>query len=290
MVVFVYVWMRPSARCIRKNGNVHRILAGILVCTAIGVMGAREWWLSPRNFALDVLDVGQGTAALLTGPGRMQVLVDGGPDASVLEQLPRVMPFLDRRIELVVLSHPDSDHLTGLVSILERYSVDALLLTGASHDLPRYAALMDLAAARRIPLLRSSSVRSIHVGGITLDILWPPRNGAVRPGNNGSIVLKVFGGGRSVLLPGDIEEDSEQLLVRLKEKALKTDVLVVPHHGSRTSSSTGLLLAVRPALAVLPVGRTNRYGHPHADVVARYRAFGIELRSTAIEGNVHIPL
>jgi competence protein ComEC len=147
---------------------------------------------------------------------------------------------------------------------------------------------------RNTPTALADPRRDIDLGdGVVLDILWPP------PGllgarvsrsklNDTSVMLRVTHGTGSILITGDTEERSERALLATRQN-LRADILVVPHHGSKTSSSTGFLLAVRPSLAIVSAGRGNPYGHPHPAILARYRALGIQMRMTA-SGTVAIVL
>ncbi len=244
--------------------------------------------LWPGVARVHIFDVGQGSAALIVSAGGKRALIDGGPDARVLEGLHRAMPFLSRRIDLVVLSHPDSDHLTGLLPVLERYDVGAILLSGVAKTSARYDTFLALAARDGIPILIADPLRDIILDtDVLLDIVWPPPPGRPRPSaaNDLSVTVRVISGSASVLLPGDISERAEKLLLTTGQ-TVDSDVLVLGHHGSRTSTATGFLLAVSPHAAVVSVGAENRYGHPHPSILARLAHFGIALRSTALEGDI----
>lgn len=247
-------------------------------------------WTAPPT--VTVFDVGQGDAVLLSDGG-YQVLIDGGPDGTVLSHLGHAMPFFDRTIDLLVLSHPDLDHVQSFPELLRRYQIGTVLFTGVDKHSPRYEEFLTLLATEGARIVVADPDEDIVVGRIHIDVLWPPPQyfGVLKKdANNTSIVLRARGpGGPSVLLTGDMEENEEDEILRAGVD-VRADILKVPHHGSRTSSSTGFLLAVNPSLAIVSVAKENSYGLPNEDVMARYAAFGIPLRLTMEEGTIVVPL
>lgn len=255
--------------------------------------------------ALHILDVGQGDAILLRA-GSADILVDGGPDASVLRQLGAARPVWDRHIEILVLTHPQQDHLAGLLPLLERESIGLVLLPRVPAASDLFRAFVEGVLARDIPVRFADSGQRVQAQDLTITVLAPSPRAlalALKNPNHGSIVLRVdVGGSFSALLTGDIERGAEHLLVqdwgvaRIVERssgeagqwkhALDTDVLKVPHHGSKTSTSVRLLRAVNPSLAVVSVGLGNRYGHPHADVFTRLS--GVPVLRTDAHGTVSL--
>ncbi|MBU0458306.1 MBL fold metallo-hydrolase [Patescibacteria group bacterium] len=235
------------------------------------------------------LNVGQGDSALLITPTGKQILIDGGPDMSSLEHLGKYMPFFDRSLDLVILTHPHADHLTSLTEVLRRYKIISIMLAGTESNVGRYQSMIDEIKVNSIPLIIPDPTKDIDIGdGVTLDIIWPDNaHNNLKNENNSSIVLRVLYKDQSILLTGDIEEEVENQI--LKSGAdITTNILKVPHHGSRTSSSTGFLLAVNPELAVISVGKENDHGHPSLEVVERYEGLGVSVRMTDEEGDVEV--
>lgn len=239
-----------------------------------------------------VLDVGQGDALLLVTPSGAQVLIDGGPDLSLLSRLDTLMPFFDRTIELLVITHPDADHITALPEVLNRYTVKHVLMTGTDHTSGTYDALRSIIVEQAIPVIYPNPSVDISMGdGVVLDVVWPTvvetshRNVSttVSSNNNQSIVLRALYKNHSILFTGDIERTAEEMILR-SGADIRSDTLKVAHHGSRTSSSTGFLLAVDPDLGLISVGRDNRFGHPHGVVIDRFAYFDIPIKTTADEG------
>ena len=219
-------------------------------------------------------DVGQGDATLIVTPNARSVLVDGGPDGEAAARLVGgAMPFWDRSLDAVVLTHPHDDHVRGLVEVIERYDVDHIVHRDMAHDGAAYGEWRRLVAREGATELQAVQGTHFTLDGVLFEVLWPPRellSGTSSDLNNASVVLRVSYGATSFLLPADIHSDAEARLVQTM--ALDSDVLKVPHHGSRTSSSAAFLDAVSPAAAVISVDAESRHGHPHAEVVDALRA------------------
>ncbi len=261
----------------------------IVVLFAASFLAIRETALLPDGkLHLHVLDVGQGDAILLITPSGKQVLIDGGPDLSALTYLGTYFPFFDRTIELLVLTHADADHITALPAILERYSVERILLNGAARHSGSFDRLLLRLQENGTSIMIADPAIDIDMGdGLTLDIVWPSIDDLSEfpQANNLSVTVRALYKEHAILLTGDIETKAEQAIVKAGTDIAST-VIKVPHHGSRTSSSTGFLLAVHPTMALISAGRGNRFGHPHTEVTDRFRTLGIPLIITAEEGTL----
>lgn len=255
------------------------------------LLGGREFQLLPDGKTHIVfLDVGQGDSALLTLKDGQRILIDGGPDWSTLEKLGRYLPFFDRRIDLLVLSHPNSDHIMSFPEVLRRYSVGALVTAGSVYDSGLYAATLSGASLHGVPLVTMYAGKSIRIGEDSFEALWPPEilpKGFNKDTNNESLVLRFMHAGKRILFTGDMESIVEKTLIAAGAD-LRADVLKVPHHGSKTSSTLEFLRAVHPTIAVVSVSRENSYGHPNADVLQRLQAVGAGIRRTDKEGDIEI--
>ena len=230
------------------------------------------------SFDLIAVDVGQGTAVLVRTRNRL-LLFDSGPqysresDAGQRVLLPLLRGRGEARIDTLVLSHRDLDHVGGARSVLGAMPVGDLLSSlEAEHPLLQLGPRTD----------RCSAGQGWSWDGVRFDVLGPPQTDYARnlKPNAMSCVLRVSGGGRSALLTGDIEREQEAALVVGVGEALHSDVLIVPHHGSRTSSTSAFLDAVQPRTAVFQAGYRNRFGHPAPDVLQRYRERGIMIVQT----------
>jgi competence protein ComEC len=237
-----------------------------------------------------VLDIGQGDALLIEFPDGTQVLVDGGPDATVLHELAAVMPPFDRTIDMVIATHADADHIGGLPDVLARYDVATVVDSGGLKDSALFSVWADTIAAEGAEVMFADTVRELALGGGALTLLWPQENVAGRPltsPNEYSVVAELRYGAFSMLLTGDIERWAESRLVQSGVLS-DVDVLKVPHHGSKTSTTQGLLATTRPELAVIGVGEENRYGHPADVVLDRLAEYGVETLRTDTDGRITI--
>jgi len=245
-----------------------------------------------------LLDVGQGDAILVVTPNGRRMLVDGGPSPSaVLDGLGRRLAPWDRRLDVVVLTHPDADHVGGLTAVLGRYEVGAIVDPELAAGTPDGAAWA--AARARLPGAAARTVRASAGGRIALDtaagvearVLWPPEARLAGPGggvpqtNENSVVLRLTYGAVRILLTGDIGAPAEAALLRAGAD-LRSDVLKVAHHGSGGSTTPVFLAAAAPRLALIGVGEGNGYGHPAPETLARLG--GIPLYRTDRDGETEV--
>ena len=285
------------------------IAAAILLAAAVGSIVAHEMCRRlSRDLVITFLDVGQGDAAVIEAPGGHTLVIDAGgtydgsfdPGARVVEPFLRARGIV--RIELVALSHPHPDHQGGMHRILQRFPVRTLWTSGDDGRNPDYHLLLREARAAAVA---TPVPERWQLGSVLLEPLGPfvtfggggevgerigPSDGVSV--NDASLVLRASFASRAVLFTGDIEADGEgELCGRASVGQLvASDVLKVPHHGSRTSSSDELLEAVRPGLAVMSLGWRNRFRFPRPEVVARYRARGIRLLRTDLHGAVTLTI
>lgn len=264
-----------------------KVLTALLIWGINASLFSQLPLLPSSTLRVHVFDVGQGDSILLTTPSGKHILVDGGPDLSLIEHLGKALPFFDRTIDLLVITHPNTDHLFALPFLLQHYPVRAALLPPTPSPLPLYQEILGILMYRGVPILSPHPDTDIHLhDGIVMDTLWPPpslQNEWLHDPNNISVVLRVMHRGQSVLLTGDIEERAEMAILA-SGADLGTTILKVAHHGSKTSTSTGFLLASSPQAAVISVGRNNIYKHPHSSIVSRLRHFGIPVTTTAENG------
>lgn len=234
------------------------------------------------------LDVGQGDAILIESPTGGQMLVDGGRDRAVLRELPKRMGPFDRSIDVVVETHPDADHIGGLPSVFERYTVGSFIEPGIPNDTNVTAAI--LASADAEPGIQKIIARKgQHIdlgGGAYAEILFPDRDVSTYETNTGSIVMRVVYGETSFMLTGDAPSQIEDYLVGRDGKALKSDVLKAGHHGSRYSTDDLWLATLAPSIVVISAGVHNSYGHPATETLERIRSEGAEVLSTLGNGAV----
>lgn len=242
-----------------------------------------------ETLCVSFLDVGQGDAIFIESPTGRQVLIDGGPDSSVLRALGEVMGFFDKDIDVVVATHSDADHISGLIDVLERYDVGTVIRTENESDTPMWHAFEESTEAEEADIRYARRGQTYDLGGgAVLEVLFPDRDVSDMESNTASIVMRLSYGNTSFLLMGDAPKSIEEYLVLIEGEHLKSDVLKVGHHGSRTSTSELLLAEVRPTYAVISAGRDNRYGHPHLEVTDLLFNYGVKIFNTADEGTVQL--
>ena len=259
------------------------LLANIFVWYAIFSEG--------RDGVLTVafLDVGQGDAIFIEAPNGNQILVDGGPNKSVLRQLSEVMPFYDRSIDIVVATHPDKDHIGGLPAVLSKFKVNVFLEPGVESDNGTYEALLGTADRKGVKkMLAKRGERVFLDKDVYIDILSPDRDTYGWETNMASVVLRLVYGDTSFLLTGDVPQAMEEYLVSFDGERLASDILKLGHHGSRTSTSKVFLSAVSPQYAIISAGLNNRYGHPHKEVVDMLKKLDIPSLATYKSGTIII--
>jgi competence protein ComEC len=265
-----------------------------LVSSLLLVLATTLLWLAitaPAEGRLSItfLDVGQGDAALIEGPEGHRILVDGGPSGPALKRaLDRHLPFYDRRIDLVVLTHPQADHVGGLPAVIDGYDVGGVITTGIATDTEAYTA-WETALGRAQPAqITARRGQWIDLGdGAKLTVIGP--TSATKPDgddpNDTSIVLRLTQGEFSFLLTGDITEDAEAALITAGTN-LNADVLKVAHHGSRTSTSDAFLARTAPYVDVISVGASNPFGHPTDEVL--HRLDGDLVLRTDLHGDITV--
>lgn len=256
--------------------------------------------LPDEKLHLIACNVGQGDATLIIYKNT-QILVDGGPDNSVMKCLGKYVPFWDREIELVVLTHPDSDHFSGLIGVLNYYKVDNYLANKLSISKPQYRLLENLVGRVHTNAMTPHKGQVISLGLIHLDILNPkidqsslgsaPQVGDVvtdESSNNFSIVSLVRFGKYKALLTGDMPPDvSDELAQNWSWGTL--DYIKISHHGSKNGTTLNLLNATMPKLAVISVGKNN-YGHPSQEILRILSDLKIKYLRTDQEGDIEVKI
>jgi len=268
--------LRPVVRMAALANRPLRAIPTVWLAGGLAVAAALVWIavLSAPDSRLEVkvLDVGQGDAIFIRTPAGHKLLVDGGPSGRLVsEALGEELPFWDRKLDMVILTHPDDDHLAGLVTVLERYDVKEVVASPQSADTDTFAAWQRDIEEKGIPCHTAKSGEWIDLGeGATLQFLWPPDDASLREGdtNDSSVVVKLAWGRASFLLTGDLEAAGENALLE-SGVDLQATALKVAHHGSAYSTSESLLRAVRPLVAVISVGEDNRFGHPSSATLGR---------------------
>ena len=285
------VFLRPVSRMFRSAPSQAELQAmpgaepggpgrlggmALWAIVAIALLGAAAAWTAvverpDGKLHVTFLDVGQGDSIFIVTPGGRQVLVDGGPDPKrLLNLLGERVPFWDRSLDLVVLTHPHSDHAAGLAEALRRYDAELVLEREVDHSASEYASWRAAVKARAGRVVQAQAGQRILLDrGLALEVLYPPERmlaGTSSDLNNASVVTRLVYGETSFLLAGDIHWDVERYMLR-RAVHLDSTVLKVGHQGSRTSTTPEFLEEVSPQVAVISVGADNRFGHPHDEVM-----------------------
>lgn len=236
------------------------------------------------------LDVGQGDSIYIEAPNGKQILIDGGPDAQVLSSLGKVIPFADRSIDMVIVTHSDTDHIGGLPILMDNYSISNIIESGNISSSSIYKSLEERVLKNKInKIIARKGMRIIldDKKNIYLDILFPDRDVSDFDSNDSSVVGRLVYGENSFLFTGDASLYTENLIEwSLSDENLDSDVLKLGHHGSRTSSSILWLKKVTPEVAIVSAGKDNKYGHPHKELIERLFNLNIPYLNTADLGNI----
>ncbi|MGD8794473.1 MAG: DNA internalization-related competence protein ComEC/Rec2 [Anaerolineae bacterium] len=275
-----WLWQRRGELARPALFSARRTVQAALSFSAVGVLLV---WLAvfqrpDGRLHVAFLDVGQGDAVLITTPAGQQILVDGGPSPSALTAaLGQQMAFWDHSLDLLIMTHADADHITGLAEVATRYELGGWLDNGLKNEDATYQVCLTRLGTNGVPRQAIQAGQELALGqGIVLEVLHPPPGTEVDPrsdGNSRSLVLRLRWGSVSFLLTGDIDAKAETTLLETG-RPLEANVLKVAHHGSDGSSTAAFLKAVDPDYAVISVGADNTFGHPAPGVLERLSALG----------------
>lgn len=252
------------------------LLAGIFVLL---IYSAKA--LPSSNLEVFFLDIGQGDAILIKTPTGKKILIDGGPNSSLLTQLSKHISFFDRHIDMVILSHPHADHFTGLIPLIEQYNIESFLITGVLSENKTYMEFLKKIAQKPIFIAQDSHDLQIDQN-VKIDIVFPDQSfenvfqADEDNLNNNSIVFRLLYGKTTFLFTGDMERPVEDAVLKAGD-IIKATVLKAAHHGSNTSSAEIFIDRVSPKYVVMQVGRNNKFRHPHPEVLERYKKRGIQI-------------
>jgi len=268
-----------------------KILVVIIGLTLVMVSLATARAVAQKDGLLKIyfLDVGQGDAILIEAPNGNQVLIDGGPDGKILSELAKVMPFYDQSIDAVVVSHPHSDHITGLTEVLARYEVSNIIQANENYDSPTFRSWQAAVTAEHTHEMEAVAGTKIALAPeVILTIIHPFQSvaGTTTKTPHDDVVVAVLEyRSLRVLLTGDMEVKVERSLIG-HGIDLRADVLKIGHHGSSTSTSEEFLETVDPQVAVIEVGDKNRYHHPTTSVLDRLTNFQVQYYRTDVHGAI----
>jgi competence protein ComEC len=234
------------------------------------------------------LNVGQGDASLIMLPDDIQIVIDGGPNGDIARKIGMYLPFYDRTIEYMLLTHPHSDHITGLEEIARRYNVKTFIYNGVTRDLPVFTSLLTILDDQRTEIIIVDAERTLTISQDTrLELLFPDHT--LKPieyedYNDSSVIARFVYGATAFLFMGDASIEAERYLVE-KGIDLKANVLKVGHQGSKTSSDPLFINTVDPNFGVIMVGENN-YGHPHYRTIKTLEDSRVKILQTNLEGDI----
>lgn len=249
------------------------------------------------KFRLIACDVGQGDGLLLITPGGSQIVVDGGPGKKILDCLSRYMPFWDRKVELMVSTHPQQDHLEGLVAILGNYKVDTIATTGATNNTQTFFAWHEASVKSGAKIYVPKAGDRLIVDKLVLEVLWPPADklfewGNVPPSdlNENMVVLRISYGGFCAYLTGDVPKEILERVINKQSFSANREcqVLKISHHGSTTGTSQKVLDEIKPQLAIIQVGAKNQFGHPHKATLDILESSGVKILRNDLNGEIEV--
>ncbi|OGE74374.1 MAG: hypothetical protein A3C49_02835 [Candidatus Doudnabacteria bacterium RIFCSPHIGHO2_02_FULL_42_25] len=242
---------------------------------------------SEHLLEVDFLDVGQGDSIFIQTYQGTQIVIDGGPSDAVLSELGKQMPFWDRSIDLLILTHPDADHSSGFIDILKRYKVKTMMLTKVTAPTATYQEFLKLLDEEGSEKIYAQTGQRVWLDNSTVfDVYYPPA-GVEDQGlstNNTGIVGKLTFGQTKILFTADIDRIVEDTI--RGQFDLDADILKVGHHGSKYSSSKEFIEAVSPKIGVIEVGKDNTYGHPTEEALGNLAASHVEVLRTDLDGTV----
>jgi len=266
----------------KKQKNLKLIILGLIILSFVLVVCVP---FNNKKAEIDFLDVGQGDSSLIKLPNKKFILIDGGPDNLVLKRLGENMPFYRRQIDLIILSHPHDDHIIGLLEVINRYKVGAIIYVGEEHNPELLALLLERARNKNIKLIDLKNEININYSSACSWRLLNPESLGVKEDDNNSIVAKLNCGQLSALFSGDNNSTVEAALLKTKYD-WSAKVLKASHHGSKTANSEAFFWAVKPGLLTISVGANNRFGHPNQEVLERAKKLQIQIKRTEKIGTI----
>lgn len=272
-----------------KNFKKYGLLIIFLLLITIDIfLITLDFKHSRKVLIFAMLDVGQGDALFIESPTGAQVLFDGGPARKILGPLQKVMSPFDRTIDAIVITNPDADHIGGLTDVLKNYKVNYVFEPGTQNSSKTFQNLKTEIQNKKIPVILVRKGMRIDMGGGTvIDILFPDRDVSSWSTNDGSIMARLSHGMTSIMLTGDSTSKTEKIILEnYTPEEIKSRILKVGHHGSRSSTSASFVKAVAPTYALISNGKENNYGHPHKDTLNTLTQFGVKIFRTDLLGDI----
>ncbi|MCK4744566.1 MBL fold metallo-hydrolase [Candidatus Parcubacteria bacterium] len=272
----------------KKNLRIILAIAALSGLLFLNFISANK---NSDKLRVSFFNVGQGDSIFIQTADKKDILIDGGPDKTVIKKLGKAMPFWDRTIDLIIITHPHSDHISGLIEVIKRYKIKEIFYTGVSYNSETYAELLRQIEHNKIELIEINKQQELTLSeNLKLKILFPNENlreKNIENLNNTSMVVKLIYNENSFLFAADAEYEVEQILLE-DEIGLSADILKVGHQGASDSSSLEFLQKVAPQIAIISVGANNKFGHPSLRVIRRLEKLGAKVFRSDQNGDIKI--
>ncbi len=259
-----------------------KIFSALFLILLLFIMSLFFEFKEQESLFVYYLNVGQGDSILIKSPNGKKILIDGGRDNKVVKELEKVLPFYDKQIDILILSHDDLDHIGGFFDVIKKYNVKKILRSNAQITSEYEKELLSQTQKSNIEVKNISWGDKIIIDSkneIYLDVLWPNNMENLTNENTNSLVLELIHGENEFLFTGDATIETELFIIKEFGDKIDSDVLKVGHHGSKTSTSQIFLEKVTPDYSILSYGE-NSYGHPHQEVFDKLEKFGGEIFQT----------
>lgn len=240
------------------------------------------------NFRVYFLNVGQGDSSYIEMPGGKDALIDGGPNDRVLTELGQIMPFYDKDLDLVIVTHNHADHLAGLIGVLQRYKVREIWISGATDKTKQYKEFTKLIEEKNIPVKRVREGMEKNFDQVKVRVVYPDEDwNGIQPKDQheATVVTRWTYGKTAVLETGDLSAEQVDKL-SYSDEILLANILKVPHHGSATGLNEGFLSKIRPSVAVITAGKNNVYGLPKKTILNLLKKDGVKVYRTDLGGRM----
>ncbi len=282
-------WWRDTKENVRTFSQAYGRVTFLCLCGLVSALLLSLIFSSalPRPLKVSFLDIGQGDSILIETPSGHTMIIDGGPSDVVLARLNEQMNYFTRDIDVMISTHPDADHVTGLIPVMEKYRVKNIIVSGEKSETGVFADLNDHTQKE------GADIRVGYRGdvidfqdGVSATILHPYSGEGFSDTNSASVSLVLTYGEESFLLTGDLPTIKESIL--LSSQALPKNITVYKagHHGSRSSSGEQLLTYIKPEYAIISAGKDNKYGHPNSEALERLQKYSKEILSTIDHGTI----
>lgn len=270
--------------------QIKKLIINIVLLISLLVSAISGWWQissnkNEGNLQVSFLDVGQGDGIFIEAPNKVQIIIDTGPNGEILKSLSDKVSFFDQKLDAVILTHPDLDHIGGTVDLFNSYDIPILIYATSSKETDATIEVANITVQKR-EVKEGDTIMIDPERNIYLQILHPEKDYVSVDSNDQSIVAKLIYGKTCFLLTGDASKEVEMKVVKKYQNEIKCDVLKVGHHGSHTSTEEKFVGFVSPKFAVISAGKDNKFGHPHKETIDTLSKFNVEIINTAVSGNI----